>query len=165
MVRACAHFCMRVQQSRHPSWLALTGPSGVGKTHCSKRVWKYASGKFEWGSFQFLHSPIYWPGFIQELRSGNVSYDKLSELSAWPVLFLDDIGAERDTTGFAAEQLNALFGQRGDKWTIVTSNLNLEQLAQIDPRIADRMIRGGGNEFVELTTTSYALRKVKSDGH
>ena len=75
----------------------------------------------------------------------------------WPVLFLDDIGAERDTTGFASEQLNTLIGARSDRWTILTSNLSLENLGSIDPRIADRIIRRP-NIFVEVNTKSHSLR-------
>ena len=74
----------------------------------------------------------------------------------WPVLFLDDIGAERDTTGFASEQLNTLIGCRADKWTILTSNLFLEQLGLIDLRIADRIIRAP-NHFIEVNTKSHAI--------
>jgi DNA replication protein DnaC len=76
----------------------------------------------------------------------------------WPVLFLDDIGAERDTTGFAAEQLNTLLGRRVGKWTILTSNLALDGIAGIDPRIADRIIRQP-NLYLEVETLSYSLRK------
>lgn len=70
---------------------------------------------------------------------------------------LDDNGAERDTTGFASEQLNTLLGCRADKWTILTSNLSLSQLGDIDPRIADRMIRSP-NIIVQLSTISHSLR-------
>lgn len=108
---------------------------------------------------EFCHSPIFWPQFVSELRSGD-AYAKLRDMARWPVLFVDDIGAERDTTGFAAEQLNTLLGSRVGKWTIITSNLNLEQLAGIDPRISDRIIREPGNEYIELTTKSYAVRKL-----
>lgn len=80
----------------------------------------------------------------------------------WPLLVVDDIGAERDTTGFAAEKLNTLLGARVGKWTVITSNLYLEQLGGIDPRISDRIIREPGNQYIELTTTSYAVRKLKS---
>lgn len=75
----------------------------------------------------------------------------------WSVLFVDDIGADRDTTGFATEQLNTLLGSRIDKWTILTSNLMLENLAQVEPRIADRCIRKP-NIFIEVKTISHALR-------
>jgi DNA replication protein DnaC len=78
-------------------------------------------------------------------------------LFSWPVLFLDDIGAERDSTGFASENLNTLIGCRANRWTIITSNLMLEQLAAIDPRISDRMIRKP-NIVVEVNTVSHSLR-------
>lgn len=114
--------------------------------------------RFNWHNFEFIQAPVYWPALIRDLRGGE-RYAELREMSDWPVLFLDDIGAERDSTGFAAEQLNTLLGCRVHKWTILTSNLMLHQLAAIDPRISDRIIREPGNQFVELTTTSYALRQ------
>lgn len=86
------------------------------------------------------------------------------ELAAWPILFLDDIGAERDKTGFSSEQLCALLGQRAKKWTILTSNLSLENLGEVDPRISDRVIRENGNEYVDIDVVSYAIRK-KSIAH
>lgn len=104
---------------------------------------------------------VYWPAMIRDLRAGE-RYNELREMSSWPVLMLDDIGAERDTTGFAAEQLNTLLGCRVGKWTILTSNLNLEQLGAIDPRIPDRIIREPGNEFIEVDTISHGVDLIKN---
>jgi len=81
----------------------------------------------------------------------------------WPVLFLDDIGADRDTTGFSTEQLNQLLGCREGKWTILTSNKSLENLAEVEPRIADRMIRPP-NLFIDVNTESYSVRIKTSKG-
>lgn len=138
-------------------WLSLIGKTGTGKTHCARRLWDWAETRFEWTRFEYIQMPIYWPAMIRDLRAGE-RYHELRELAEWPVLMVDDIGAERDTTGFAAEQLNTLLGCRVGKWTIITSNLMLHQLAGIDPRISDRIIREPGNELVEIDTVSYALR-------
>lgn len=102
--------------------------------------------------------PIYWPSFVSDLRSG-IAYERLADMLKWPVLYLDDIGAERDPNGFSAEQLNLVMGRRVGKWTILTSNLSIAQLAAIDPRIGDRIIREPGNHYVEIDTVSYGLRK------
>lgn len=158
MAAACGRFILRFKARQSPAWLSLLGDSGVGKTHCADRVWRWLAARFNWADCEFIHRKIYWASLIRDLRGGK-RYDELRELSEWPVLFLDDIGAERDTTGFAAEQLNTLLGTRVGKWTILTSNLMLEQLAGIDVRIADRIIREPGNEFIEVKTESYAVRQ------
>lgn len=156
MIENCANFAMAMKADASPRWLSLLGFTGTGKTHCAKRLWSVFSKKFQWHTMEFIHSPIYWPKFVSTLRSGG-GYAKLEEMQHWPILFLDDICAERDTTGFASEQLNTLLGCRVDHWTIITSNLWLEQIGAVDPRIADRMIRSP-NIFCEINTKSHALR-------
>jgi DNA replication protein DnaC len=148
---------LSVKHAQEPRWLSILGNTGVGKTHCAKRLWEYAEARFDWHKFEFIHREIYWPKFVSDLRGGT-GFEMLTEMQRWPVLFLDDIGAERDTTGFASEQLNTLLGCRMNKWTILTSNLGLGQLGEIDPRISDRIIRKP-NIFIELNTKSHSLRK------
>lgn len=166
LIGCCARFCWRVKdhikdQSIKPCWLSILGRSGTGKTHCSTKVWDWARRRFAWHSFDFYEQVIYWPEMIGRLRdtTDRGARPMLKEIAAWPVLFVDDIGAERDSTGFASEQLSALLGQRARKFTILTSNLSLEQLAGIDPRISDRIIRENGNQYIDLDLMSYALRK------
>lgn len=159
LVATCARWARRLKLHQSPAWVSLIGKTGTGKTHCAERLWYFAEQRFHWHTMQFCHAPVYWPKFVSELRAGE-AFNMLRDMIQWPVLLLDDIGAERDTTGFAAEQLNMLLGSRLRKWTIITSNLTLEQLAGIDPRISDRIIREPGNEYIELTTQSYAVRKM-----
>lgn len=161
LVDLSARFVLRYMHDEKPSWLSILGTSGTGKTHCAKRIWDFMWDRFSWSDFEFITRPIYWPALIRDLRGG-LRYGELTELSRWPVLMLDDIGAERDTTGFACEQLNTLLGCRVGKWTIITSNLHIEQLAAIDPRISDRIIREPGNQCVDLDCDSYALRSKDS---
>lgn len=157
MVDRCAAFSLAFKSKQHPRWLTLLGNSGTGKTHCAGRAWTYLKKNIIWDKNDYTPGKIYWPEFVSDLRSGN-AFEKLRDMVSWPALFLDDIGAERDTTGFASEQLNMLLGRRMDKWTILTSNLSLENLGQIDPRIADRVIRPP-NIFCDIETKSYAVRK------
>ena len=79
------------------------------------------------------------------------------EMKRWPVLFLDDIGAERDPSGFAAEELNTLLGCRVDKWTLITSNKDAEGLRAIDGRILSRMIRDE-NVCISINCPDFATR-------
>jgi DNA replication protein DnaC len=162
MIEACARWATLLKDGAKPCWISLLGKTGNGKTHCAKRLWKWAKQRFVWNrfDFEFIERVIYWPALIRDLRNG-LSYDLLRDVASWPVLMIDDIGAERDATGFASEQLNTLLGCRVNKWTIITSNLLLEQLGGIDSRIADRIIREPGNQWVEVVSTpSYGVVKA-----
>lgn len=160
MIEACARFCLRTKTTYRPSWLTLLGKTGTGKTHCAEQVWKKRHVHFNWRKTEWCPSKIYWPEFVALLRSGE-AYERIRDMANWPMLFLDDICAERDTTGFASEQLCALLGQRAGRWTIITSNKTLQQIADLDVRLADRLVREPGNELVEVISQSYFLRKKK----
>ena len=99
---------------------------------------------------------IFWPDFIQKLRAGD-AFEKRQEMKRWPVLFIDDIGAERDPSGFAAEELNTLLGCRIDRWTLITSNKDADGIKAIDGRIASRLIRDR-NKVVCIKAGDYALK-------
>lgn len=159
MVNTCADWALALKGNQAPRWVTLLGKSGTGKTHCATRLWRLGKKSLSFNRTGFVAQKIYWPSFVSELRAGT-AFEHLQDLMIWPVLLLDDIGAERDTTGFASEQLNMLLGRREGKWTILTSNLSLENLGQIDPRIADRIIRKP-NLFVEVDTKSYSLREIR----
>lgn len=156
MVEKCADFALDFKEAKSPRWITFLGKSGTGKTHCARRLWNHLSALLDWRSCGFNKREIYWPRFVSELRSGG-AFENFRDLWKWPVLFLDDICAERDTTGFTSEQLNTLIGCRENKWTIITSNKLLHQIAELEPRIADRMIRNP-NTFIEVKTCSHSLR-------
>ena len=155
-VEKCAEFALSFKGRMSPRWMTILGATGTGKTHCGRRLWNHLAERVDWRQAQFSHSEIYWPRFVSELRSGD-AFEKFRDMWKWPALFLDDIGADRDTTGFATEQLNTLLGCRVDKWTIITSNLTLQQVSEVEPRIADRIIRAP-NIFLEVKTKSHSMR-------
>ena len=93
---------------------------------------------------------------MQKLRAGD-AFEMRSEMKRWPVLFLDDIGAERDPSGFAAEELNTLLGCRVGKWTLITSNKDADALQAIDGRIYSRLIRDL-NRCVGVNTVDFSER-------
>ena len=110
----------------------------------------------KWDKCSYIPGVIYWPDFIQQLRTGE-SFPYRNDMKRWPVLLLDDIGSERDPSGFAAEELNTLLGCRMDKWTIITSNLDIATLRKVDARIASRMIRGR-NICIGVNTVDFSER-------
>lgn len=104
---------------------------------------------------------IFWPEYIERLRDGMKDGNGLKyflDMIRWPFAVLDDIGAGRDATGFASDKLNTLLAGRVGKWTIITSNLSLDGIAQIDTRIASRIIREPGNLYIDLDVKDYGLR-------
>lgn len=140
-----------------PCWLSLIGTSGTGKTHIVKKLFEWAEGRFDTHKMEFTPIFIYWPKFVQQLRAGE-GFRMRDDMIRWPVLCLDDVGSERDTTGFASEELNCLLNWRMDKWTLLTSNLDMDGVSKIDARIADRLIRPP-NICAEVNTISFAARE------
>lgn len=153
---ACGEWLSALEEHRQPRWITFLGSSGNGKTHCARRLWKIARRQFDWQYCAYPEHEIYWPTFIQQLRSGK-AFEVRSDMQKWPLLFLDDVGAERGASGFSAEELNALAGARMGKWTILTANLDFSAIKAIDERIASRIVRDN-NIVVQVNTKDYSLR-------
>lgn len=158
---AAATWCWAFDEKLSPRWVTFLGSVGIGKTLLANKLWQHSKQRFNWNEMRYQAVGVYWPDFLEDLRQGD-SYARRDDMKRWPVLFLDDIGAERDKSGFAAEALNTLLGCRMGRWTIITSNLTLERVAEVDQRIASRMIRDQ-NIVVQCETTDYALRKGWKD--
>jgi len=168
MVDACQEWSAAFKNGDEPRWLSFLGVSGTGKTHCARRLFFWAKARAEYGrtverhginyyeGLDYIPHEIYWPDFVQLLKSGH-GFSKRDDMKRWPVLFLDDIGAERDASGFAAEELNTLLGMRVGKWTLITSNKDIEALKAIDGRISSRLIRGK-NICVGVNTKDFSER-------
>ena len=156
LAQAAQTWASAFKRGDKPRWLSIIGTSGAGKTYVAKQLWKYAKEKSNWRGCDYFPHVVFWPDFIQELRSG-ASYELRNEMKRWPVLFLDDIGAERDPSGYAAEELNTLLGCRVNKWTLITSNKDADSLKAIDGRIFSRLIRDE-NICVSVNTKDFAER-------
>lgn len=135
--------------------LSLLGHSGTGKTHCAERLASWLYSRPEWERTSFIPKVIYWPKQVDEMKDGN--YQLFRDLQSWPYLVIDDIFAERDPTGFAADKLNTLIGARSRHWTLVTGNIEFDKIATIDERIASRMVRGG-SLVVECLAKPFSTR-------
>lgn len=96
-----------------------------------------------------------WRTFCKDIRCG--AYGRIDDLEEDSFVVLDDIGTEHDPTGFIASTLDRVCNARLRKWTLITCNLSLAQIAErIDTRIADRMVRDG-SEVYESNLQSFAL--------
>ena len=160
LVGACQEWAGAFKNHLEPRWLSICGTSGSGKTHCATKLFNWAYKRSDWRKTAYLPAGIYWPSFVEELRGGN-AFERRADIQKWPVLFLDDVGAERDTTGFATESLNTLLGCRIGRWTIITSNMTIDQLEAKDSRIASRIVRPP-NICVGVITQDYATRETQT---
>jgi DNA replication protein DnaC len=168
LAQAAQAWASAFKRGDKPRWLSIIGTSGAGKTYVAKTLWRYANSHSQTaktvqrGGYNYnedtLYTPhvVFWPDFIQKLRSGS-AFDLRNDMKSWPVLFLDDIGAERDPSGYAAEELNTLLGCRVGKWTLITSNKDADALKAIDGRIFSRLIRDE-NICVSVNTQDFAER-------
>jgi DNA replication protein DnaC len=97
------------------------------------------------------------PAFADRLRKGE--FDLPEYLAADFLVVVDDLGAARDKTNFIADGLYRLCNSRLGKWTVFTTNLRLNEVAeQIDPRVASRLIRDE-NVLCRIEAPDYALHK------
>ena len=156
MAAAAQEWVSAFKANESPRWLSFIGNSGTGKTHICKKLWIYAKVKSDWQRFDYFPKVVFWPDFVQQLRAGD-SFELRQEMKRWPVLFLDDIGAERDPSGFAAEELNTLLGCRVGKWTFITSNKDADGIKKVDGRIFSRLIRDK-NICVGINTKDFSER-------
>ena len=156
LVQACWDWQQAFEEKRPARWLALVGQSGTGKTHCAERLWDWAHKQGGFARAEFIPKKIVWPTFVQRLRAGN-GYEMRDDFKRWPVLLLDDVGSERDPSGFATEELVTLLLARMGKWTLITSNKTPEALRALDERIYSRLIRGQ-NICVGIKTKDFSER-------
>lgn len=164
MWRAAEKFAADVN-NRKPYWLTLCGPSGTGKTHLSKMLFRHFMGA---SRFNIDFDPVQqkvigntgqfcnWRKLSADLKSG--CYELIEDLIDDWFVVLDDVGASHDPSGFIASALDQVIAGRLKKWTVITCNFGLAQIAErMDERIASRMIRDD-NVVVECDTMDFNLR-------
>lgn len=157
MVNTAAQWATSVKAGAAPHWLVLLGNSGVGKTHIAKRLTKWLKTRDDWSMGASYHPrTVYWPVFVEDLRSGG-AYGELRDMTGWRYLILDDVASER-VSEYSGEKLHNLLGARVGKWTIITSNKSMRDIAEFDTRIASRLKRDGA-KIVDSRTIDFNLRK------
>lgn len=104
-------------------WLALTGPSGTGKSHLAASITNAILDRDEGALWIFV------PDFLDHLRTtfspqSEVSYDELfTTVRDAPVLVLDDLGAQ-SASPWAEEKLYQILAHRYDarRPTVITTS-------------------------------------------
>lgn len=165
ILAAVKPFASAMQRGESPHWLSLLGSSGIGKTHLSKKLaefWDRHCGTRIISAS--MAEPIQtersrlisWRTFVREQRGGD--FQGINRILAARFAILDDIGTEHDPSGFAKAVLDEILDARLGKWTVVTSNLYLDQLAAIDSRIASRLVRDGSKVLAIEGVPDFNLR-------
>ena len=151
MVAAMGRFIRDIKDGAPPRWLSLLGPSGAGKTHLAKRITRWA--RTTGNAVHFCS----WRAFGEEMLTGD--YSRTERLRDDWLVALDDIASKRDKSGIASDKLDSTLDARLGRWTVITANLTLAQIAeQLDQRIASRMLRGG-SEVVSVNAADWNLRE------
>lgn len=166
MLTECASFIMDMKSNAKPRWLSFLGNSGTGKSFLARRVWRWYELNGKWFEEPTTGTPLVksgqfcvWPNFLNECRQGD--HSRKADLITDHLVILDEVGADNDKSGFSRETLFNVLNARVDKWTVITSNMPLKEIAdRLDARIASRLIRDR-NKVVTVKATDYALRKDK----
>lgn len=112
--------------------------------------------KYPWEEWATKTVFIDWRKLCSRLRSGG--WDELNWIEDTWLVVLDDIGTEYDPHGAMLSALDRIINGRLRKWTVITSNFSMEQIAEkLDVRIASRMKRDGA-KILEIDAMDYALR-------
>lgn len=141
-----------------PRWLVLCGPSGCGKSHLAQEIRNTARRElgFDERTAQMWKCSRY----AERLRNGY--WDFQEHLMRLPLLVLDDLGAEQASDMWLGKLFDLLDG-RLDKWTVITSNLSVSDVAEkLDVRIASRF-RRGDNVLVSVKRAEDFCHKIKTD--
>lgn len=156
MVEAAAEFEQDAYVDAQPRWLSFCGRSGTGKTHLASAVFKRLQPAFQDHPSLLTGAHRYtWPRLLPRLRDG--AYWLLDDIRDCHLLFLDDFGTERPTE-FALEKLYEIIESRTRKWTLLTCNLSVAQIAErMDTRIASRLVRDNST-VIDVDAPDFNLR-------
>lgn len=116
----------------------IWGPNGTGKSALAVALMKSWQKPCHWIS---AHRYLIRVKSTYRRRGGQSEEDVMNELMRWPVLCIDDLGAE-PKSDFNVASIYELVKERHEhgKHTIITSNLSITDIdSQIDPRLASRL--------------------------
>lgn len=122
-------------------WLTMLGQTGTGKTEWARRIKNKLKEKFD------ISQIWHWSNVCDKFLSKR-DYGVLEHMAEIPLLVIDEIGLK--DWKHANRDLSALLNRRLGQWTILTSNLTQGELADIDARIASRIVRGD-NRIVTMS--------------
>ena len=174
LLKVAGAFCAEIElaasspKDSAPRWLTLAGKSGIGKTHLAKEVHAWVRKYHQYYRHEVLKiwqcrsvCFVEAADLASDWKSG--VYGRGQDLESVFLLIIDDLGAERDTSGFLGEQWSRLLNRRLGKWTMLTSNLSLSNVsAKTDARVASRL-RRADNVVLQSAATDYSLSDEFND--
>jgi DNA replication protein DnaC len=164
MLEGARQFCADMLNGVPAYWLTYAGPSGTGKTHLTRHIARFFNAHLYGTSYVAEPNIIRcrygktweWKECVKSMREG--AYGSIESMSDDWYCGIDDIGTDRDPTKFAADKLLELLNQRRDKWTVITSNLFLDEIGdQLDVRLASRLLRDG-SKVVQVDSIDFNRR-------
>lgn len=147
--------------------LTLAGESGNGKTMLAKAILAEL-GWNAWGICAAIPEVVANGKLLRfethffdlrtvsdRLKGGE--WDLVEVMEQPRLAVLDDFGSDYDPNRLFVAKMDRILRARARKWTVVTANLKLAEVARLDARIASWMIRDN-NRAVEIEAGDYALR-------
>ena len=130
-------------------WFGLFGQSGCGKTHICAALGNWMLRK----GYKVLY--MQWVQEVKSLKrmATDPEYSRIfAKWSTAPVLYIDDLFKGKVTEAdinIAYELINYRYNNR-DKVTLISSELDLEQLSTVDGAIAGRIKERCGEYFLQI---------------
>ena len=170
MLEATKQFASDMVRNHNPRSLAFLGVSGTGKTHLAKALTRFFKTHCRYyvepntgANLSRSGGRVEWRKLVQLVREKQ--YGVLNDLRDDWFVCLDDTGAEHKTeSNFTVSVLDDLLNARLGKWTVVTANMTLEQIANDwDARIASRLKRDNGMVVTIKGIRDWAYRKPQQE--
>lgn len=155
-------------QCPHYEFLTIIGGAGVGKTHLAIAIAKKMPSmikKTYYGDVKRDPEILFLPmldfySTINYYTSENSRLEYIRELLNYDMIILDDLGAERQTEA-SRQNLYYLIEKFYSymKPMIITSNLTIQEINEIDPRIASRLAEF---KILKIKANDYRLTKKEN---
>lgn len=143
----------------------FTGNPGSGKSHLAMSMLKAVNDNSEpyryclFVSFDELLRKI--RGSFDNKESKHTEENMIKLLAKPHILVIDDLGAEtgyigtvKQASDFTQRILYSVMNQRQSKSTIITTNLNSEELSRMyDPKLLSRMYKGSKGHIISFKKT------------
>lgn len=159
--------CREMHSGAPGRWLSLLGTSGAGKTHLARTIIRWAKNLHEdridkqrTTESEIVRKKIgllRWSQCCDWMVTGDYGWIPQAK-SDWLVC-LDDIGVEyKAIRALAASKLYEILEARRERYTIITANCSLDDIANnLDARISSRLIRDR-NITIEVDVPDFSLR-------